>query len=133
VVLTNFYKMKLGLDIHGIITEIPDPLSVITKLLVDNGHEVHILTGETLSEKLINELEKWGIYYTHLFSIIDYQEKRGIEITYKDNGPWMDGELWDRTKADYCTKHQIDLMIDDTKRYGKYFTTPFVFSKIIKK
>ena len=125
--------MKLGLDIHGIITEIPKVLSVITELLVKNGHEVHILTGETISDELKKELEEWQIHYTHLFSIIDYQDKMGIEIIYEENGPWIDGYVWDKTKGDYCSKHKIDLMIDDSMRYGKYFTTPFIFSQIIVK
>ena len=46
--------------------------------------------------------------------------------------PWMDDDIWDRTKGDYCKKHQIDFCIDDTERYGDYFETPFAFMKIKK-
>ena len=36
---------KLGLDLHGVSDTAVDFFSLITKLLVANGHEVHLLTG----------------------------------------------------------------------------------------
>jgi hypothetical protein len=41
----------------------------------------------------------------------------------------FDYELWDTIKAGYCRSNKIDLHIDDTEVYSKYFTTPFLLYK----
>lgn len=125
--------MKIGLDIHGVCDTSPEFFKVLTKLFVDAGHEVHILTGRRVSDGAIKEIEDLNISYTHFFSIADYHESSGTEMSNDNNGnPWMDDETWDRTKGDYCKRNNIDFCLDDTERYGKYFETPFAFIKIKK-
>ena len=41
------------------------------------------------------------------------------------NTPWLDGDLWNRTKGEYCEREGISLHFDDTIAYVEYFTTPF--------
>ena len=41
----------------------------------------------------------------------------------------FDSELWDSIKGKYCKDNNIDLHIDDTEVYSKYFTTPFLLFK----
>ncbi len=125
--------MKLAFDIHGVVDSLPKLFSIISTLLVENNNEIHILTGSKWSKKIEDELENFGIKYTHHFSITDYHISINTPMRYADaNNPWIDtGDkeqdniLWDRAKADYCAKHEIDLCIDDTMRYNEYFTTPF--------
>jgi hypothetical protein len=122
--------LKLGLDIHGVIDADPVYFSNLTKVLVQAGWEIHIITGPT-KEKTIPELLKWDIAYTHFFSIFDYHREIGTQIWFDDkNNPWMERETWDKTKGDYCNKNKITLHIDDTSRYGKYFKTHFALFKI---
>jgi hypothetical protein len=132
--------MKIGLDIHGVITKHPKFFSELTKLFKEAGHEVHILTGSSLNPDTkygriaLDELKKYGIHYTHLYSIIDHQEKIGTEIVYEDDeNPWIDDDLWNCAKGDYCKEHNIDIMFDDTRAYADYFDTPFVHFLSIKK
>ena len=47
---------KIGIDIHGVITDYPIFFSKIIKELMDKNHEVHIVTGARLSSKLIKNL-----------------------------------------------------------------------------
>ena len=125
--------MKIGLDIHGVCDANPEFFVELSKLFVSSGHEVHILTGRRVSDGALEEIEDLGLEYTHFFSIADYHRDNGTEMRNdKDGNPWMDDETWDRTKGDYCERHQIDFCIDDTERYGEYFTTPFAFIKIKK-
>jgi len=122
--------MKLGLDIHGVIDTHPDEYVALAQAVLDAGGEVHILTGELDTPKLRQQLKSFGIKYTTLFSISTYHLGKGTAIRYDEKGdPHMDEILWDRTKADYCIEHGIDLHIDDTERYGKYFKTPFLLIK----
>jgi len=114
--------MKLGLDFHGVIDKGPELFSVMSDLLVKNDHEVHIITGETITNEFKLKIQNFNIIYTHLFSIIDYHKSIGTLIRYEDNGPWIDEDLWNKTKAEYCERMKIDLHIDDSKVYGKYFT-----------
>jgi hypothetical protein len=79
------------------------------------------------SIELRRQLVNWGIRFDKIFSITDYHEAIGTYIEWDEKGhPHIADELWDRTKADYCRKNEIDLAIDDSPAYGKYFTTPYL-------
>jgi len=124
---------KIALDIHGVCDAAPEFFSLVSKLLVDNGNEIHVLTGRKVSQGALEELDALNISYTHFFSIADHHEEVGTEMWHDERGnPWLDDEIWDATKGNYCKEHGIDICIDDTERYGKYFETPFAFMKINK-
>lgn len=125
--------MKIGLDLHGIVNTHPEFFSELSKLFVGANHEVHILTGSHLLElKVEEDLKKYGIAYTHIFSIADYHRDNKTEgMWYDEKGdPWVSDENWDKTKAMYCKKHGISFCIDDTARYAKHFETPFGYMSI---
>jgi len=126
--------MKLGLDFHGVIDAAPVFFSWLSKKMVEDGHEVHIITGHELTSAFLKKLHNFGIRYTHIFSISDFQKEQGNEIWYDEKGtPWMDEELWNRSKATYCEKEGIDFHFDDSEKYCKYFTTAyFLFSQRAK-
>lgn len=126
--------MKFGFDIHGVIDALPKVFSVMTTLLVDNGHEVHIMTGSKWNEDIENQLKSMGVKWTHHFSITDHHISCGTPMRYDPNPdhPWIntgnpdeDNRLWDCAKGEYCQKHGIDFHIDDTMRYNDHFCTPF--------
>lgn len=124
--------MKIAFDIHGVIDTAPEFFSLISKLLVENKNEVHILTGRE-EVGAIRELEKFGIYYTHFFSISDHHKSIGTEMWEDEKGrPWLDDDLWNATKGEYCEKHKIDFCLDDTEVYGEFFKTPFALINIKK-
>jgi len=119
--------MKLGIDIHGVIDADSEMFSRLTNKLIETGKEVHIITGASVTDELVKQLDDWGINFTFLFSITDYHKSIGTKITYdKRNRPWMDVDIWNKAKAEYCKKENIYLMIDDSEIYGKYFTTPYL-------
>lgn len=119
--------IRVGLDIHGVITDHPnqDFFRELTKLLVDAGHEVHVLSGP--SKKTIKEeLNRYGITYTHLFSIEDHHLEKGTPFWRDNRGNiFMDEYPWDKTKAEYCAEHKIDLHLDDSDKYNYFFKTPY--------
>jgi hypothetical protein len=118
--------MKFGFDIHGVLDDLPDTFKALNNALFDAGHEIHILTGSHITDEIQEELRNMGIKYHHIFSIVDYHIEKGTKIWYDDNDtPWLDEEGWNKTKGDYCKKHNIDLHFDDTEIYNEYFTTPF--------
>ena len=117
--------MKIGLDIHGVSDTNSKFFSELSNLFVNNGHEVHVITGPKF-EKVEAVLKEAGIKYTHFFSIVDEAEKNGIVVRYDDKGdPFIDVEIWNRSKAKYCKTHAIDLHFDDSDIYHKYFETPY--------
>jgi len=118
--------MKIGIDLHGVVTDRPEFFKEFTKMLVDNGHEVHIITGPFLGERLYAEIKKYDLSYTHLFSIASYHQEIGTPMTFDAKGnPFLNEYLWDKTKGEYCLKHNIDLHFDDSDAYGYFFKTPF--------
>lgn len=118
--------MKFGLDIHGVISSDARFWSKFTRLLVNSGHEVHILTGPPLGHEVLGKLKRWQIHYTHIFSIVDYHQKLGTVMWQDSQERWcMDPTHWDPTKAQYCQENGIDLCIDDSPVYGDFFTTAY--------
>lgn len=110
-------KLKIGLDIHGVIDHDPTLFEKLSEL---GNVEIHIITG--IKQELDDVVEQTKIVYDHWFSIHQECEDRGYEIRYDEKGrPWVDEELWDPLKAEYCEKVGIDILIDDSLVYGKYF------------
>lgn len=125
--------MKLGLDIHGVVDANRPLFSELTNLLkqanscLNANHEVHVLTGPRSQDLKPEELE--GIWYTHLFSIVDYHIAKGTAVEWVGGRAWMSDYDWDRTKADYAREHQLDLTIDDSETYQHFFSTPYAIFK----
>lgn len=118
--------IKIGIDVHGVADTIPNFFSELTRILVENGHEVHILTGAEHTEALEFELKHTlKLSWTHFFSTTSHHKNAGTEITYIDGNPYMDNKIWNRAKSEYCRTHGIQFHIDDSDVYGKYFTTPY--------
>ena len=114
--------MKFGFDVHGVLDTHCDIYSAITAALVAAGHEVHVITGAVMSPELDNILKEAGVSYTHFFSIAQHHMDKGEnEVKWVDGEPWMDDEVWNRTKAEYCEDEGIKLVIDDSPVYGQYF------------
>jgi hypothetical protein len=127
--------MKLGLDIHGVIDSNPKSFAFMSQSVVTNGGEVHIITGGSWTTELEEQLKGYGIKWTSHFSVYDYLVESGIDsigtIQFPDGTiqKKFDYDLWDTIKAGYCRSNKIDLHIDDTQVYSKYFTTPFLLYK----
>lgn len=118
---------KLGLDIHGVIDRRPDMFATLSEIAKNRGYEVHVLTGSKVTKNLHNELKSYGIKYDNIFSILDHHEKEQKHNIWQDsqNNWWVDDDVWNKTKGIYCKREGINLHIDDTSIYGKYFETPF--------
>lgn len=133
--------IKIGLDIHGVIDKLPF-LAVLGEVLVKEGHEVHIITGAPWSavsdgiythEGIQPYLNQHGFVkgknFTHFFSIVDYHKSLGTTVTCDEKGCWLDNEVWNQCKAEYCQKVGIDLHLDDSPSYAKFFKTPVAVLK----
>lgn len=118
-------KPKIGFDIHGCISAKPELFSALSQSLIKDGWEVHILTGSKETPEIHEELKSYGIWWTHFFSITDHCIAKGVNVWYDEkNTPWMDQNVWERAKGEYCTENKIDLCFDDTVSYFSHFTTP---------
>lgn len=120
--------MKFGFDVHGVLDTHPEIYSALTVALMKHGHEVHVITGIQKTPEIIKQLEEAGICWSHWFSIVQYHLDKGdVMVRFEGDQPWMDREVWNRTKAEYCERVGIDLMIDDSPIYGSYFTGKTVY------
>jgi len=116
---------RIGFDIHGVIDDNPPLFSTIIKEFKLLGYEIHILTGSLPTKKIIDELKSYDIEYDHLFSILGYHKSKGTKMWKDKRGWWVDDDIWNRTKGEYCKENNLKFHLDDTKIYGKYFNTPF--------
>ena|ERR1035437_761684 len=122
---------SLGIDVHGVISSMPDFFSFLSNAVVNAGGECHILTGGSWTTEIESQLNDCGIKWTHRFSVYDHLIDIGAktvgEIQFPDGTiqkKFTDG-VWDKIKSDYCREHSISLHLDDTLIYNDFFTTPF--------
>lgn len=119
--------MKFGIDIHGVADTKKKFFAIFTKRLIENGHEVHIITGSQRTPENEAQLKEYGIQYTHFFSIADNLIAEGCTVSWSDrNNPWFEKVYWDDAKAKYCARQKIDIHFDDSDEYGQYFKTLYV-------
>jgi hypothetical protein len=64
--------IKVGIDIHGVIDQDPNLFAAFSKMLTENGHQVHILTGREVNDYIIDRLRDFNISYNQIFSITSY-------------------------------------------------------------
>lgn len=122
--MENSKRLKIGLDFHGVITEEPAYFKEFTDAAVARGHQIYIITGGP-EEAVQKFLQSWEICCYKLFTILDYYAKRDM-VTYDQDGNFkVDDDLWNTAKAKFCRQYQIDIHIDNSALYGKYFTTPY--------
>jgi hypothetical protein len=115
--------MRLGLDYHGVIDRYPELFGTLSRIVMASGGQVYIVTGHRATPEFALSLKQLGIEYTGILSVVDFNQRHGVEIKYDEDGnPWIDEEIWNSTKADLCKRYDIDLHVDDSEVYGKYFT-----------
>lgn len=81
--------MRVVFDIDETITRCPEFFAVASRGLLNEGHEVFIITMRfaRLREKTEKQLDEWGISYTGLFmdeSKHKLCEKLGIDVIFED-------------------------------------------------
>ena len=115
--------MKIGLDIHGTIDKDPKLFEFLSKYFVNNGHEVHIITGSMKTPEIEKKLkEEYKITYTHFFSVSDYLISQGKQVSFSSpDNPWFDNDEWVKAKGEYCKRENILIHLDDNEEYKKYF------------
>jgi len=111
---------KVGIDIHGVIDAFPERFKKLSSALVASGAEVHIVTGSKRDNRIENLLNTAGIVFTHYFSIVESLEEAG-NVHWQGDQPYAPEEQWNIAKRDYCKRHSIDLMIDDSPVYRDTF------------
>lgn len=117
-------KIKVGLDVHGVIDTDPIFFSELSQTITERGGSVLIVTGREKDEELLEELSYYMMHYDDILSITSYQKALGTPVTYMDNRksqPVMEPTVWNPTKAALCASAGIHLMIDDSALYETFF------------
>ncbi len=117
-------KIKIGLDYHGVINMHPEYFSAFAQEALARGAEIHIITGGS-EQEVASNLKNWNIPYSKIFSIPDYYKAKGKVIYFSDGAYKIPDDLWDKAKAEYCNLEGINMHIDDSQEYIKWFTTPY--------
>lgn len=117
-------KIKIGLDYHGVINMHPEYFSAFAQEALARGAEIHIITGGS-EQEIASNLKNWNIPYSKIFSIPDYYKAKGKVIYFSDGAYKIPDDLWDKAKAEYCNLEGINMHIDDSQEYIKWFTTPY--------
>ena len=117
-------KLKIGIDYHGVIDHQLEYFSEFCKEAIRRGHQIHVITGGPKSS-VSDTLKQAKIKYSYIFAIVDYYAAKN-SVSYLTNGDfYIDNILWNKAKGEYCRQEGIDIHIDDSKEYIKWFTTPY--------
>ena len=116
-------QIRIGLDFHGVIDAKPLYFKEFCSKALEREWEIYIITGGP-EEKVRAELKKWQINYTKIFAIYDYYKAQGKVKEEKDRF-YVDEDLWNTIKGKYCQDNKINVQIDDSRIYGKGFSTPY--------
>lgn len=115
---------KIGVDFHNVINRQPEFFKQLFDLAHERGIKVYIISGGP-HDMIADFLASHSMKYDVLWCIFDYFNARKAVTFLADGSFYVDDIAWNRAKADYCRQHNIDLQIDDSPIYGKYFTTPY--------
>jgi len=128
-------NMKIGIDIHGCIDLYPEQFRELThQWAVVRNHEVHILTGQSW-EEVRHVPEEHGIVFTHHFSIVDWNLRKGTPMWNDDprgDGWWMNETSWLISKGVYCKANGLYCLFDDSPEYGQYMPKSCCFIVVPK-
>lgn len=113
--------LKVGLDIHGVIDSFPEKFKLLSSALINDGCEVHIVTGLKRDKAIDLLLQDTGIQFTHYFSIVSHVEESGVNVDWREGLPYADEERWNSAKSEYCEAQGIDFMYDDSPTYLNTF------------
>lgn len=123
---------KIGLDFHGVINTNPEFFRDFADAAIKQNVEVHIISGGPY-EYIEKYLHDHNIPYSKIWCIFDfYNHKNKVEFL-PDGSFHVDDELWNSSKAQYCKDEGIDIHIDDSQVYGKYFHSGYCRYEAAKK
>jgi len=117
---------KIGMDLHGVLDKDSAFLCPLLRKVVEEGHEVHLMTGSVFSEEFKESiLAKYdlreGDTYTHTFSITQHLMDTGIPVSWDARGyPFAEALNWDMAKGEYALLQGIDVLFDDSPTYCRY-------------
>lgn len=122
--------MIIGLDIHGVIDKHAGLFQHFAMEWKKNGDKIYIITGQSWNE-VKHTVHEAGIPYHGHFSIVDHHRNIKTEMSMDTKGRyWMDKEVWERSKGDYCERMHIDIHFDDSLEYGQYMPSSCTFVHI---
>ncbi len=127
-------KFKLGIDIHGVLDKEPKFYVSLAKMIKKSGGEIHIITGQSWSNKLESQLlyyncgiKWWDVFFSIDDDLYKHYKTHNLEIHIDEKGGrTYDEYLWNSSKGKYCNKHKINLMFDDSPFYGQYFKIGYI-------
>jgi len=117
--------LRLGIDLHGVIDSDVDKFKNFLSAAKSIGIDICIISGPD-KEYIQSELKEYdiikGVHYDGILSVVDYLKDKGVEMWTDEKGRWWaSDEDWWSCKAELCNLHFIDVMIDDSERFSRYF------------
>lgn len=121
--MTSFKKVSI--DFHGVVNSNPEFFSSFLGLMKAKNIEVYITSGGP-HKFIARYLNMHNIPYDRIWCIFDYFNAREKVEIAADGSFHIDDKLWNSAKGKFCERENIDLHIDDSIVYGRYFKTPYV-------
>lgn len=115
---------KIGIDFHGVINTDTELFGNLSRIAAAHGAEVYIISGGP-QNYIAEYLRQHQIKYDVLWCLFDYFVAQNKVEFLPDGSFHVEDNAWNTAKAEYCRQHGIDLLIDDSPVYGRYFKTPY--------
>lgn len=110
------------IDLHGVLDQDVFFYQNFLSLFIQNGHEIFICSGPTY-KKIYDEITVLGYiqnqHYTKILSVTDFLIEKNVDHYFDSIGNfWTADPIWWSSKGEIAKIFNIDLMIDDTEKYG---------------
>ena len=115
---------KIGIDFHGVISDAPEVFEIFCREIRKKNVKVYVISGGPKKD-VQTYLDEHHILYDEVWAILDFYSAQGKAEFFEDGSFKVDTALWNKAKAEYCAKENINFHIDDSNVFGQYFVTPY--------
>lgn len=131
--------MKIGIDLHGVITDDPHFWQHFSSKMRRAGHTVCVISGPS-ARTVWDELGSLYSYdcaadiFNQVYSVVDWLKNNDFKMWEDPDKPdhwWTDEKDWNAAKGRMCEQYGIDIIFDNSPEYEEYMpdTTKFVLIK----
>lgn len=114
--------MILAFDVHGVLDTYQHFRTMLDCFHELPDYSIYLISGSLFDSNMQKLLKSHGIKFDKYFSITqEILSENPKLINWVDGKPYAQEELWDSMKAAICDREKVDILYDDSPKYGKYF------------
>ena len=114
--------MIIAFDVHGVLDTYEHFRTMLSCFRKLPDYSIYLISGSLFDSEMQNVLGEHNIKFDKYFSITQELLSANPKLINWVNGkPYAKEYLWDSMKAIICQREKVDILYDDSPKYGQYF------------